>query len=287
MNEPTLPDNVETPMQSAVGSPNHGLVAHPPRLHRASRKPATPSAVSAILTYGKLAACKLARRPPSQLERDINRRLLGYPRNHNYQIADRRVTPGFKLHVRSRIVTSLYPEPLESFLDIGCCRGFFVLEAAERPACRAAVGIDVHEPFVSISKRVSEHLGLRAAGFHLATLDHVSRRPEAYGGPFQTVLLLGTYHYLFWGSQLCRNAYDSHREILSRLARICSSRLVFSARLEVSRLPRFLQEKAKASGKSAAYNTSRFLETAEEHFDIQQAGYLGKDPLFVLSRSTA
>jgi SAM-dependent methyltransferase len=211
--------------------------------------------------------------------------LRGYPRNHNYRMSNGRLVPSFRLYERLRTVTSLYPQPLESFLDVGCCRGGYVIEAAQRPDCRVAVGIDVHAPFIAIAEEVRDHLGVEAA-FHLATLDDVASCPEVFGGPFQTVLLLGTYHYLFWGGPLCPRAYRSHEEILAKLARVCSGRLVFSARLELGRLPRAVREKAQAGGPSDGYTTSRFREVARQFFDVREAGHLGRDALLVMSNSS-
>lgn len=224
----------------------------------------------------------LAFAPPNELERGLNRLLTGYPSNHNYKISQKKLFPSFQLYKRLRLITALYSEPLESFMDVGCCRGFFVLEAAKRPNCQVSVGIDVHEPFVSISNRVREYLDIRNSAFHLATLDMISNKPEAYGGPFQTILLIGTYHYLFWGSHLCSDAYYSHQEILYRLSRICTNRLIFSARLEADRLPNYLKEKAKAIGNKVNYNSTSFLKEAGEFFEVHEAGFLGKYPLFLM-----
>lgn len=216
--------------------------------------------------------------------KDINQLLTGYPNNHNYKIYKKKLLPSFQLYERLKLVTSLYPEGLESFLDIGCCKGFFVLDAAQRSHCQISAGIDVYEPFISISKKVKKYLNIKNADFYLATLDEVSNRPEAYGGPFQTVLLIGTYHYLFWGSRLCPRAYINHREILSRLSQICTNRLIFSARLEVNSLPINIKERVKMPGIECTYNTVHFLKSAREFFEVRKAGYLGKYPLFVMSK---
>jgi len=221
----------------------------------------------------------------STFENNLNKMLPGYPRNHNYRLVERRALQSFKLYERLRIVSALYPDTLESFLDIGSCKGFFVMDAAQRANCNISVGIDVHESFISVSKKVRDYLNIENARFHLATLNDVSDKPEAYGGPFQTILLIGTYHYLFWGSKFCPNAYYSHKEILSRLNTICSDRIIFSARLEIDRLPRFLKEKARMNGGEANYNKSSFIKKAAEFFHIEEAGYLGKDSLFIMRKA--
>jgi len=124
-------------------------------------------------------------------EGEINPLLGGYPRNHSYRIVQRHLIPGRRLQQRLRVIGRSYPRRLESLLDIGCCRGFFVLQAAEHPACRTSVGIDVHQPFIATAETVRQHLDRANAAFHLASLQDVADRPEVYGGPFQTVLLLG------------------------------------------------------------------------------------------------
>ena len=248
----------------------------------------TNAKIQSILGYRALLASRGRSVPtlllgcsPYDSEREINQHLLGYPNNHNYQIWKGHILPSFKLYERARVVTSLYPKNLKSFLDIGSCKGYYVLETAQNPCCDISTGIDVHEPFISISTKVKEYLDIKNANFYLATLEELSNNPEAYGGPFQTVLLIGTYHYLFWGSSFSSSAFYGHREILTRLSQICTDRVIFSARLEIGMLPRDQKKKAKLKNE-VKYNTEYFLEKAEELFDVHKAGYLGKCPLFVM-----
>lgn len=224
---------------------------------------------------------------PSETEKEINKFLKSDLRNHSYRISRKRLIPRFKLYERLRPITALYPKPLKSFIDIGCYRGFYALDAANRPGCNISVGIDVYEPFIHASNMVRGYLGQKNSSFYMASIDMVSSNPEAYGGPFQTVLLIGLYHYLFWGSNLCSDAYYSHHEIFRRLSRICTDRLIISGRLEVDQLPRTEKEKAKASRKIAQYNTDYFLRVAGEFFDVYKVGSLSKFPLFVMDKKNA
>jgi hypothetical protein len=217
-------------------------------------------------------------------EEQLNPLLRGYPRNHNYAVVRKRLIPGFKLCRRLELIRRLYPQPLESLLDIGCCRGFFVLDAAQRPTCRIAAGVDVYRPFVATAETVREHLQLENATFHCAALREVADEPEAYGGPFQTVLLVGTYHYLFWGSSLCATAYHDHRAILQQVARLCTDRCIFSARLEMDRLPDRVKQTARSHLARAQYTTEHFLRSAEEFFQVRRDGFLGAYPVFVLTK---
>ena len=218
----------------------------------------------------------------SRFEKELNQTLIGYPSNHNYLIYNRKIFPKFQLFERFQCITSLFPEKLESLLDIGCCRGFYVFEAACHPTCNLSVGIDVYEPFIKISQKIRAYLNVDKAQFHLATLEEVCNNRENYGGTFQVVLLLGTYHYLFWGSAKCSNGFERHSEILSRLAKICSDRVIFSARLETNRMPRSIKNKAEINKDKHAYTTHEFLECAEAYFDVHKAGYLGKYPLLLM-----
>jgi len=224
--------------------------------------------------------------PDQQAE--INKVLTGYPRNHNYAIRKDRLEPSVRLYRRARVVTGLYADPVGAFLDIGSCRGYYVLQAAANPACTAATGIDVVAPFIEVSSRVGELMGSKAQ-FRVATVADVAADPAAFGGPFQTVLLIGTYHYLYWGSGLSDICYGSHEAILDRLAEICTGRLLVSGRLDPDRLPSDIRPKmADATDlQRREYCTAGFLQAAQKHFEPHLAGHLGTYALYVLTRKNA
>src|SRR5688500_10738117 len=58
---------------------------------------------------------------------------LGHRTRHVYTIANGEVSTTFQMDQRWQIVEKLYPEKVTSLLDIGCCRGWFVIKAAMRP----------------------------------------------------------------------------------------------------------------------------------------------------------
>ena len=196
------------------------------------------------------------------------------------------LAPASEPKERDRLVSQQIPKNCESFLDIGSCKGYYVCKTARNAHCKVAAGIDIHKPFIDASEEVSRYLGLRNTHFYLTDIDKLSDDPEAFGGPFQVILLIGTYQYLFWGSGLNMKAFYSHREILSRLAGICTKRLILSARLEARWLSGGIKEKAELLKKKIPYNTSNFLEAAGEFFRINKTGYLGKYPLFVMEKKT-
>ena len=221
---------------------------------------------------------------PSQEEQRINGLLKGYPSNHIYRIHGKKLVPGRQLYERLWKVTPLFSTRLESFLDIGCCKGYYTSLAAQDPACKVSSGIDVHQPFIETSQKVSEYLGLSNTQYHLATLDKVAEAPADFGGPFQTILLIGTYHYLFWGSTASDHCFKSHHEILSRLAALCTDRVIISGRFELNRLPRNIRKTAMASKEASQYNTETFVKAAEEFFSVEERGFLGTYPLLVLNK---
>lgn len=238
-----------------------------------------------VFGYAAMRARNALRAAATDEEKRLNARLRGYPHNHVYRLRGKGTLPAFTLYRRLSAVTAVYPTTIESFLDVGCCRGYFVLDAARRSSCRIAVGIDVHEPFVSISDRVSRYLGVSNAAFHLCDLRTIADDPRALGGPFQVVTMLNTYHYAFWGSDGVPDAFRNHRDILRRLSDICTGTLILSARLEVEHLPSSMRRRAESSEEAADYTTGVFLEAASEFFEIRTAAPGPGDPLIVMTKA--
>ncbi len=222
--------------------------------------------------------------PASEKEKEFDSLLEGYPRNHNYRIRGKKLIPSYRLFCRERLVEDLFLDDMESFLDIGCCRGYYIFKASEKQSCRLALGIDVFEPFISISRQVKGFLARENTDFKMAALNEVGGNPQSYGGPFQTVMTIGTYHYLFWGSSRCDKAFFDHRRILTLLAGLCAERLIFSGRLDLKRLPSEIAAKARAHKNADTYNTVEFLKVAADFFKIREIGYLGTYPLYLMMK---
>lgn len=221
--------------------------------------------------------------PRDQSTETLNRELQCYPSNHNYRIQHQRLYPSFELHQRYNQFEALLPEKVNNFLDIGCCKGFYVLHMAQRAGCTHAVGIDLNQPFITLANQAKTAMKLTNADFHLSSLGDVANEPARFGGPFHTILLIGTYHYLFWGSRYCPEPrYLSHDKILSMLSRICQHQVILSGRLEIQHLPR--NEQATAQQMQIPYNTQGFLTAANQYFDVNQVGHYGKYALYVLKK---
>lgn len=217
-------------------------------------------------------------------ESEINNLLDSYPRNHNYQVQNGKMAPSWRLFQRVSTMAPIYPDRVDSLLDISSCKGYFVLSTAVKHMNSRAVGVDIYEPFISVANRVKAYLGVTNASFHNATIDEILNEPDVFGWSFQVVMFLGSYHYFFWGSRCSSNAFYDHHEILRRVSKLCSDRVVFSGRLEINRLPHWLREKVRTHEAAELYNKKCFLEMAEKYFEITKVGRLGKDDLFLLKK---
>ena len=211
---------------------------------------------------------------------------VGHRTRHVYKIADRKVLTTFQMDQRWKIVAGLYPEKLTSLLDIGCCRGWFVIKAAMLPECEKALGIDVVQGFIDAANEARDLLKLGdKAQFDYAFLDDVAGNPEKYKTPYQTIVLLNTYHYMYWGSGYSGKHWADHDYILRTLASICTDRIIFMSPLEISECPSDIGRRAKEHPEWAGdFTTGRFLEVAGRYFDVTHKGYLGIRPLYVMKK---
>jgi hypothetical protein len=211
---------------------------------------------------------------------------IGHRTRHVYDIANGRAFTTSQMDQRWQIVSRHYPQRLTSLLDIGCCRGWFVVEAALRPECERAVGIDVVQGFIDAANKAKQVLALQNAEFDYAFLDDVADAPpDKYGVPFQTIVLLNTYHYMYWGSAYSDKHWPDHDYLLRTLAEICTDRVLFMSPLEVSECPSDIARRAKDHPDwAAAFTAERFHETAARYFDVTPQGHLGLRPLYVMHK---
>ena len=203
---------------------------------------------------------------------------------HTFQIADNMVLSTSQMELRWKVVTSLYPKKLTSLLDIGCCRGWFIVKAAMLPECEAALGIDVVPEFIDAANEAKRLLKLDRAQFEYAFLSDLERDPQKYRLPYQTLLLINTYHYLYWGSR-CPTHWPDHDYLLRTLATMCTDRMLLMSPLEVSECPSDIAERAREHPDWAEqYTTSRFFEIASRYFDVSLERYLGIRPLYLMKK---
>ena len=211
-----------------------------------------------------------------------------YPHNHNYRIRSGKLKPSWQLWTRSRRIRKHYTPGGTSLLDLSSCKGFFLFDAILRIGMQRVRGIDVHGPDVDASRAAMEHLGVadkvRIDQLHL---HQVAAEVQAgMTAPFDTALLINTYHYLFFGSRREEHHYESHAEIFECLAALTSKggRLIFSNRVEVALCPKHIQERAKEMGRASRYDEVQIRSAIDPFFQIEPRGKLGKIPLWILHR---
>jgi hypothetical protein len=210
---------------------------------------------------------------------------VGHRTRHVYKIVDGKALTTFQMDQRWKIVAGLYPEKLTSLLDIGCCRGWFVIQAAMRPECEKALGIDVVQGFIDAANDAKKLLKLDNAMFDYAFLDDVAGNPQKYKTPYQTIVLLNTYHYMYWGSGYSDKHWADHDYLLGTLASICTDRIIFMSPLEIHDCPSDIARRAREHPEWApAFTTKNFLETASKYFDVSHQTYLGLRPLYLLKK---
>ena len=217
--------------------------------------------------------------------KNLNDDLLGYPTNHTYQIRNGQIIAQGKVSRCWRAVSSLYPLRIRSFLDVGCCKGYFVFRVAQRPECECAVGIDLFPHFIDVSQRAARALALRNVQIQMASIEDVAANPSAYGGPFDLVQVISAYHYIYWGSKRATRSMGDHDSIMTALAKLCARYLVFLNPLEISDCPLEIQKLAERSP-DHDYTREGFFSAAQKHFDVFEVGLddSGKRPIMLLVR---
>ena len=210
---------------------------------------------------------------------------IGERTRHTFQIADGRMLSTSQMELRWKVVTSLYPEKLTSLLDIGCCRGWFVVKAATLPECEAALGVDVVRGFIDAANEAKGLLKLDKAQFEYAFLNDLERDRQKYRVPYQTLVLINTYHYLYWGSTYCETHWPDQDYLLRTLASLCTDRMLLMSPLEVSDCPSDIGKRAREHPDWAEqFTTATFLDTASRYFDVSLERHLGTRPLYLMKK---
>jgi len=192
-----------------------------------------------------------------------------YPRNHTYSLLADSLVPSRKLATRVAGLSRHFPEPLTSLLDLSCSKGFFVFHAAAKETCRRALGIDLSDECLKACRQLNTgFIHRERVRFEKLTLAGLAGRIEEFGGPFQTVLLVNTYQYLFFGSTVAPPIAQDHRHIFCLLRRVCSGRLVFHNRLSLADVQSDPRERAAITGTGARYNPEAIRDAATEFFRL-------------------
>jgi hypothetical protein len=206
---------------------------------------------------------------------------FSYPSNHTYKIAQNQLIPKMELAARYKKIRELYPEKLESLVDIGCCKGYFNFSAAEQPYCERSLGIDVMEKSINHCHAVEKHIGSKNTRFSLLKLHELADSISNYGGQFQTVLVINQYQYLYFGSDSIYDCYLNHDVIFKHLRNICSQRVIFSNRItreSCQNKERILLNEKHADN----YTEEKIIQAASKYFVVSKHGTLGRYPLWTL-----
>jgi SAM-dependent methyltransferase len=210
---------------------------------------------------------------------------VGHRTRHVYRIAGGKAFTTFQMDQRWKIVSRLYPEKVTSLLDIGCCRGWFVIRAAMEPTCERATGVDVVQGFIDAANDARRELNLDNAQFEYAFLDDIAGDAKRFRTPYQTIVLLNTYHYMYWGSGYSGKHWADHDYLLRTLAQICTDRIIFMSPLEVRDCPSDIAKRAAEHPEWATdFTTEKFLEVANRYFDVSLQSYLGVRPLYLMKK---
>lgn len=204
-----------------------------------------------------------------------------YPNNLNFSIRGRQLVPHRQLARRGAALMGHYPKPLTSLLDLSSSKGYFVLAAAQQPECRRALGIDVFEHDISVSRTLASHLQIPNTRFEVLKLHELAASIGKFGGPFDAALLVNTYQYLFFGSDRAADCYESHERIFELIRQTCSGRLIFNNRTELKDCQN-REAVARAGARANDYTTEKILAAAGKYFKPVVQDVLGRYPLWVL-----
>lgn len=204
-----------------------------------------------------------------------------YPNNHNYKVKNNRLFPTRELAKRYNRVRELLPQPLTSFLDIGSSKGFFVFTASEDPKCTRCLGIDVYQYDMDVCRWLKKYLHNDKVQFEFMRLHELAERIDEFGGPFQTVLMLNMYQYLYFGSVRSPDRYLDHDEIFKHLRKICSERIIFNNRVNLADCQN-VEQIERASEHSQNYSEEKIIAAASKYFNVVPHGKIGQYPLWTM-----
>ncbi len=215
---------------------------------------------------------------PEAVRRSIE---LEYPSNLGFTVRQRQLYPSSSLADRYKKIHRLYPQPLNSLLDLSCSKGYFVFAAAAEKTCERALGIDVYQPDLQVCQILKQYINSHNTQFENLRLMELSNNISNWGSAFQTVLLINSYQYLFFGSDRESEGYLDHDKIFAAIHKICSKRFIFSNRVEVNDCQN--QDAVKKAGLIAKnYNREAILDALSRYFTLISETQLGKYPLWKL-----
>jgi hypothetical protein len=204
-----------------------------------------------------------------------------YPSNHTFQLRKGLLVPKRELAKRHYKIRKLYPKSLTSLLDVSSSKGFFVFDAAQQASCTRALGIDIHDYDIVFCNMLKNFTPSQRANFARLTLRELAERIDDFGGPFQTILLINSYQYFYFGSDISSTCYHNHDEIFSDLRRVCNGRVIFNNRVNLEDCQNSKQVH-EAPHKAEHYSRIEIFTTASKYFNLTEHGRIGKYPLWAM-----
>jgi hypothetical protein len=206
----------------------------------------------------------------------------GYPSNHTYCLTNDKLKPKYKLASRYKKIRQLLPKQLTSLAEVGCSKGFFVFSAGAYPSCTRALGIDVSPFDIEVCRWVKQQLNSTNTRFEKMQLHELTPSITDLGGPFQTLLIINTYQYLYFGSDSFPECYLNHDAIFNSLRKICSQRIIFNNRIALEDCQNVARINKASEECRENYSEEKALAAAAKYFTISKHGKIGKYPLFTL-----
>jgi hypothetical protein len=206
-----------------------------------------------------------------------------YPQNHTYVADGDRLLAGPKLAARVAQLAQHYPAPLESLVDLSCSKGYFLFHAVSRHACARALGIDLDEQCLCHCHLLNENFDRqKQVRFARMTIEKLADSIDKFGGPFQAMLVVNTYQYLVFGSELAPATGCGHRDLFRQMRQICNGRVIFHNRLEFADLQENVRQRALQSGEGLVYTPAAICDAASEFFKVTILGKLHRRPILLL-----
>jgi hypothetical protein len=206
-----------------------------------------------------------------------------YPPNHNFNIVDDCLVPSRKLATRVAHFRRYYVPGGSSLLDLSCSKGFFLFDAACDPTCERVLGIDLMDNTLETCKQLRRHFDYaERVAIQKLTLAELAERIEDFGGPFETVLLINTYQYLFFGSPIAPAVCQDHGEIFRLIRRVCSGRVIFHNRISYSRVQKHIRAAAGEQNWEQLYSPEAIRSAASKFFCVTELPTWAGHPIWLL-----
>lgn len=206
-----------------------------------------------------------------------------YPPNHNFSAVANQLIPSRKLATRVAHFRQFYPQRLRSLLDLSCSKGFFVFDAASQASCDRALGIDLCDQTLKTCHQLRQRFKhSERVGLEKLTIAQLADRIDEFGGPFETVLLVNTYQYIFFGSPIAPPLSRDHCEIFRQIRRVCSGRVIFHNRISFDRVQPKIRESAQGEDWERFYTPKAIRAAASEFFRVTETPVWGGHPVWLL-----